>query len=60
MRKDNRVAVAQRTLFHITIPSTARKPVVKTGHHFDSPVTDVLSVWVVQKQREKCIKEDLH
>lgn len=28
MRKDNRVAVAQRTLFHITIPSTAQKPVV--------------------------------
>lgn len=52
MRKDNRVAVAQRTLLHITVPSTAQKPVgrlVKSSHHFDSPVTDVLNVWTVSE-----------
>lgn len=52
MRKDNRVAVAQRTLLHVTIPSTAQKPVgllVKSSHHFDSPVTDVLSVPTVSE-----------
>lgn len=52
MRKDNRVAVVQRTLLYVTVLSTAQKPLgrlVKSSHHFDSPVTDVLSVQTVSE-----------